>query len=630
MPSKDSVSDVDKFIFGHRNQLETSAVPQHLWEPLYNKLEGSVFDAGEVFQIVEVQLVDDDDCDGESPEGSSNAGLQHTWKVIVIKEHGLAVAEDVYLIDHAWTYRPHQAKEQLQQVPGLLKRMAALMDVAADVTVDNEEEVLSNVLERMWLYNQTYSVGGPRVTTEDSAPIWYVMDEFGSRIQHSREPSFRCVPFYYLPHAASYSLLFPIREVPCAGEVTRNFAEGPPCDRLTEQALLLPWEPCDMTSVDCNQREPSLEYFRSGRKEESMPDRTALAPAMPSDRPLKVFSEYRYINEYLKHPAFEFTDKEHEADVLWLNYHYKNYRELSRETGWKRVNQFPFEHVVTVKDLLAVVCRRAAAAEVVDPGTLETSPSWLPTTYNLKTELPMFVSYFQLREKRGLDNHWICKPWNLARSLDTHVTNSLNCILRQPATGPKIVCKYISDPVLFPREDVGLVKFDFRYIVLLTSVEPLQLYAYKNFWLRFANKPFALDDYEDYEKHFTVMNYADTDMKQMLCAEFVEKFDDAYPSTPWSGIQEQVFGLLRSAFEQAASSPPPGGICPNPQSRAMYAVDLMIEWDTSSGEKGVQPKLLEVNWAPDCQRACLFYPSFFDDVFSTLFLDEPTDSVIPL
>lgn len=51
-----------------------------------------------------------------------------------------------------------------------------------------------------------------------------------------------------------------------------------------------------------------------------------------------------------------------------------------------------------------------------------------------------------------------------------------------------MVCKYIESPVLFLREDVGKVKFDVRYIVLLRSVEPLQLFVYDVFWLRFSNR----------------------------------------------------------------------------------------------------------------------------------------------
>lgn len=52
----------------------------------------------------------------------------------------------------------------------------------------------------------------------------------------------------------------------------------------------------------------------------------------------------------------------------------------------------------------------------------------------------------------------------------------------------QVVCKYIEDPVLFRREDVGMVKFDIRYMLMLRSAQPLRLYAYDVFWLRFANR----------------------------------------------------------------------------------------------------------------------------------------------
>lgn len=33
-----------------------------------------------------------------------------------------------------------------------------------------------------------------------------------------------------------------------------------------------------------------------------------------------------------------------------------------------------------------------------------------------------------------------------------------------------------------------MVKFDIRYMLMLRSVQPLRLYAYNVFWLRFANR----------------------------------------------------------------------------------------------------------------------------------------------
>jgi len=83
----------------------------------------------------------------------------------------------VFLVDHAWTYRVESARQQLQEIPGLLPRMAALMGLPAahgetsdTETPDLDPDRVQLVLEEMWRYNQTYrlaqGVGGNADTSQ--------------------------------------------------------------------------------------------------------------------------------------------------------------------------------------------------------------------------------------------------------------------------------------------------------------------------------------------------------------------------------------------------------------------------------------------------------------------------------
>ncbi|XP_014671096.1 PREDICTED: tubulin--tyrosine ligase-like protein 12 isoform X2 [Priapulus caudatus] len=608
-------NELSVFISLHRPQLESAGIPQIYWSTLMLKLKNEVLDAGSAFSLLEVQ---------------DEEGTHIHWKVVVTIDEGINVGDHqhIYLVDHAWTYTVRDARQHLQQIPGLLERMAALFDIDADSLT--HDELVEITLNEMWRYNQTYRLGNIDASAEEKLPVWYILDEFGSRIMHSSDPSFRAVPFFNIPSQMSFTVIWPMKDLNHGDEVTRSYVENESDDQI-RAVRMLPWEPSDFTYIDSKQLEPPESFFAASRENETLPcedrlDKFSAVP--PSDSKYKVFSNYSYVNDFLNHPRFEIVHNKDEADILWVREHFKDYKTFSEESPTKFINQFPYESVLTIKDLLAIVCRRVARAceAGTDTDMLETRPAWLPTTYNLVTELPQFISYFQQREAKGLDNHWICKPWNLARGLDMYITNNINCLVRLPDTGPKIACKYIEDPVLFVREDVGPVKFDMRFIVLLSCVRPMKVCIYQHFWLRFANKAFSLDALDDYEKHFTVMNYRDDgDWKQMYCDEFASQFEQQYPIQQWSNVMADILSVIKSAIECAMMAAPPAGIAHSPQSRAMYGVDMMLAWKKNArGDKYIQPMLCEFNYTPDCARACTYYSNFFNDVFSTLFLDDIT------
>lgn len=106
------------------------------------------------------------------------------------------------------------------------------------------------------------------------------------------------------------------------------------------------------------------------------------------------------------------------------------------------------------------------------------SPEWLQPTYNLETHLSPLIGDYCMRKRDGMDNLWILKPWNMARTIDTTVTGDLSAIIRLMETGPKICQKYIERPVLFQRR-----KFDLRYIVLVRSIRPLEIFLSDVFWV---------------------------------------------------------------------------------------------------------------------------------------------------
>ena len=196
-------------------------------------------------------------------------------------------------MDHAWTFKPENARKHLREYPGLLERMAKLFELdqdTKDLVRDSKEhrKLIDDVMDIKWKFAQFYSLGSA-TTIEERMPVWYIMDEFGSRIQHSdielEKPTFRLVPFMYITEGCGYSLLFPIKDLCHQEEVTRDYLEGPEAqDSLTRQALMNIWRDTDLKHLDWRQVEPESEFFSSSRTNESLPDADFVPKELPKDR----------------------------------------------------------------------------------------------------------------------------------------------------------------------------------------------------------------------------------------------------------------------------------------------------------------------------------------------------------
>uniref|UniRef100_A0A0E0K9L6 Tubulin--tyrosine ligase-like protein 12 SET-like domain-containing protein n=1 Tax=Oryza punctata TaxID=4537 RepID=A0A0E0K9L6_ORYPU len=583
----DRIRSYEDFARVHAYLLAASGIPTSLHQRLYRKLADEVFDGGEAFSV--------EPCEG---------GRQR--RLVLGAERTLGRESDVFLVDHAWSFRLSDALNQLREVPGLAERMAALMCVDLDRRTELEEADEQDNGNGGSLENALEVVEKERTRIQekgsDFAP-WLELEELGidddMLIALDLSSKF--------PNMVALNLWGNKLQDP--EKIMKGIGE---CRRL--KALWLNENPALKKGVDKVILDglPELEVYNSHFTRKA--GEWALGfcgDIIGADNPCS--SAESIPLENIVYPQTTRASDPKEADIIWVSMQVDS--ELKNALGLtdqQYTNQFPFEACLVMKHHLAETIHKAWG-----------SPEWLQPTYNLETHLSPLIGDYCVRKRDGMDNLWIMKPWNMARTIDTTVTGDLSAIIRLMETGPKICQKYIESPALFQGR-----KFDLRYIVFVRSICPLEIFLSDVFWVRLANNQYTLEktSFFEYETHFTVMNYIGR-MNHMNTPEFEEH------QVKWLEIHGRIRDMIR-VFESAAAVHPE---MQNPFSRTIYGVDVMLD-------NKFNPKILEVTCCPDCTWACkcdtqalvgsqgvikVKGSEFFDTVFGCLFLDELKD-VSPL
>jgi tubulin--tyrosine ligase-like protein 12 len=125
--------------------------------------------------------------------------------------------------------------------------------------------------------------------------------------------------------------------------------------------------------------------------------------------------------------------------------------------------------------------------------------------------------------------------------------------------------------------------------------------------------------FQEYETHFTVMNYGGKDMTNVRCAQFMEMFDEEYKDRgiTFAELNEKAFKAIKDVFVafQTRYGKEIMDMGDLDNARACYGVDVMIDQDCNA-------KLLEVTFAPDMGRFCKFTPNGYNEVFGNLYFNE--------
>ncbi|KAK6097436.1 hypothetical protein MT418_003054 [Batrachochytrium dendrobatidis] len=582
--------------FLQSHQLQLDSIPKHLWKSIHRKL---CWDS----EPSELELLKSDPDQHQVTLESSTSILDPDGQVFVL--------------DHIFTFSDGDLRESLDTAPKSDVDAMALVLSRRGMDVATTSKLASAI----WTIADAYTIS---VTKEQGKVtqqfMWYVPGEKILNMAHSDTPNMNCCLFFDMYGMRPINLIWPNRIIKSGEPLTRDYLQS--CKNKKErQSLAFAWfhlsEPpasslSEKIKASTQQVDTKSDNLALDVKALQIDSKTKTVDytrkILPKKEKYLVYSPdiaKHLFKDSLRGSKFELTTSTADADIFWTaeKHHYNS---LGHHQFY---NNFPNQGTLVVKDRLQ--------ACIYKHWGLLGSEKWYPRSFNLNWEVDEFVSMFlACQSQNSKNNVWIVKPWNGTRSQGIIVSRDLPEILKQLATGPKLVAKYIHPPALLE----GKTKFDLRVLVIIESVSPLKLYTVPTaIYSRESNVPYDihLEQLDSFTHHFTVMGYRQLDVVKSPLPELKTRIEacSAKPISFDKDILPRILQVIRNGVEAAVNGDGLESLGADVKVKSMYGADVILDAD-------LNPWLLEFSEVPDTGRVIETWPTLYGDLLNSLFVAD--------
>ena len=281
---------------------------------------------------------------------------------------------------------------------------------------------------------------------------------------------------------------------------------------------------------------------------------------------------------------------------------------------WQKVNHYPMNKNLVRKDLL-----KKNIEKMQKLGNKTNSLyNFIPQTYVLPKEYCQFMDHFYHdMVLEGKENIWIMKPIGKSRGRGISLLNDISNVVYLEQV---IVQKYLKNPLLLRG-----FKFDMRIYVLVTSMQPLEVFIYKEGFARLSTEPFSLEP-EDLNKLFihltnVAINKNNVDFNKdsdtlfggskLSLKNLKGKLEERGFSFNkiWTQVCEIVIKSLLACQQEIPN---------NPNCFELFGYDIIID-------DNLKCWLLEVNSSPSLSRETIL-----DDIVKQQLIDDVIELVDPV